>query len=167
LHDKVGTLTKLITDVNETFPVYNPVTQTKVGQDASVGQLYALIWSVYMNEAIKRDAALAKAATENDYRVQAEVAARAYDTEAAALAATFDIENAAALDAATALAATKATDEEKALVMAEYDANREIQSTALNASLATLKANYEASKLTQAEAAKAAAKAAYDAIMNE
>jgi hypothetical protein len=74
--------------------------------------------------------------------------------------------SAAALAAAVALADTKATEEEKALVMAEQAADQEIRSSALDADLAALKASYDAAVVTDAAAAIAAAQAAYDAVMN-
>lgn len=166
LHDKVGTLTKLITDVNETFPIYNPVTQTKVGQDASIGQLYALIWSVYMNEALKRDAYNAKTESLRVSQDQATAAAAAYQDEVNAVNATFTSDDATARAAAEALADTKATEEEKALVMAAYAADLEIRGNALAATLASMAGIYDAARIANAEAAAAAAQAAYDAVMN-
>lgn len=52
-------LTKLVTDYTETFDIYDPTTQLKTGQTMPIAQIYALIWSFYMNEAVKRDIAAA------------------------------------------------------------------------------------------------------------
>ena len=84
LHDKVGTITMVVDDYTATFPVYDPTTQVKTGTTGTVAQLYAMIWSVYMHQAVLRDAYLAKGAvlqafnvTDQANRVAAEAAAAA------------------------------------------------------------------------------------------
>lgn len=166
IHDKVGSLTKLITNINETFPIYNPATQTKVGQDASIGQLYALIWSVYMHEAVKRDAEQARFDSEQASRLLEETYAANYSSANLALHVAFDSEDATLYAAAVELAATKVTTEEKASVMADYQAAKDVRLATLTAAVVDLTASYEAAKKTRADAAVVAAAAAYTAVIN-
>lgn len=46
------------------FPVLNPVTGQATGDSATGGMVYALVWSLVMAEAAKRDAHLASLATD-------------------------------------------------------------------------------------------------------
>lgn len=166
IHDEAGTITKPIGDYNETFPVYNPMTQVKTGQTASIAQLYAMIWSVYMNEAVLRDAYLAKVAVGNAGR-DAEIAAQAaYEASIRDVSAAFDTQDAADLAAATADAETKATQDEKDAVMAAYAAAKQTKVTAVDAELTTLRTDYATAKAAAATKLVTDAQAAYDAVIN-
>lgn len=165
LHDDVGTITKLINKFDETFPVYDPVTQVKTGQDASIAQLYALIWSVYMNEAISRDAHLAKAAVFEAYRQQSYTDKIAMEEAVAAIYRTFDEQDALDLASATALSETKTTQAEKDEVMANYAANKQAASVSANASAQALRDTYATDSAAAEAQSVIDAQAAYDAVM--
>lgn len=56
VHDELrAPIVKNITNLSETVPLYNPITQQKIGKDVTLQDVYVMIWSVYMNEALKRD----------------------------------------------------------------------------------------------------------------
>lgn len=55
-----GSVTKHFIDPADTFPVLNPTNGEPTGQTCSHGQLYALLWSLYMDSAAERDAAEAE-----------------------------------------------------------------------------------------------------------
>lgn len=51
-----GCVTEEFTDPNVLFPMLNPATNAPTGQDASYGALYAMLFSLYMYLAKRRDA---------------------------------------------------------------------------------------------------------------
>lgn len=55
IHQPVGGINMAVTDPTTAFDVYDPDTQEKTGATATLSQIYTLIWSVYMTEALKRD----------------------------------------------------------------------------------------------------------------
>lgn len=148
-HDKLiadsqgGVLLKNVNDYNEMFTLWNPSTQTRTDKQVSMGEVYALIWSVYMNEALKRDAGIAKQKFIDDFWAEDKVkrdtqgfqvkaledaflqqdATDLATAEAAAQALEDQFVEQDALDKAAAeeLAATKETDEEKQAVMIAYE----------------------------------------------
>jgi hypothetical protein len=165
LHDNLSTMTKLINNYSETFPIYNPVTQAKTGATGTVAQLYAMIWSVYMNEAVYRDAHLAKVAVLDAFQVQDRANKVAADAAVALIWANFTTADAAALVTATALADTMATPEEKAVVMADYEAAKATAYTAASDAAALVVTNYDAAKVAAEAQSVIDAQAAYDAVL--
>lgn len=51
-----GSVTEEFTDPAVLFPMLDPVTNAPIGQDASYGALYAMLFSVYIYLAKRRDA---------------------------------------------------------------------------------------------------------------
>jgi hypothetical protein len=166
LHDNLSTITMLINDYAATFPVYNPVTQVKTGTTGTVAQLYAMIWSVYINQAVLRDAYLATVAVEQAAQTAAQVASAKVITDVAALYAAFTTEDANDLAAAEALAATKATQEEKDVVMADYQTAKAAKVVALTTATDLVRSNAETAATAAAAQAVIDAQAAYDAVIN-
>lgn len=166
LKENLSTITKIVSNYGETFPVYNPVTQAKTGQMGSVAQLYALIWSVYMNEAVQRDAHLAKVAVEEAGRVAAQQAQVVYSQALGAANQAFADQDATDLATANALAETKATQEEKDAVMAEYATARAVKAEAYATQVDTLTNTYNAESAAAATQLIINAQAAYDAVIN-
>lgn len=52
-----GSVTKHFVDPSATFAVLDPANGVPTGQTCSHGQLYALLWSLYMDSVAERDAA--------------------------------------------------------------------------------------------------------------
>ena len=165
LHDNLSTMTKIVNNYAETFPVYDPATQLKTGATGSVAQLYAMIWSVYMNEAVHRDAHSAKVAVMEAARIAADAARIAADAAVALIWSDLATADAANLATATALAATLPTQEEKDAVMAAYN-TAALAATASATTAATLvTTNYNAAKVAAEAQALIDAQAAYDAVL--
>jgi hypothetical protein len=167
LYDNLGLLTKNITNFYEVFPIYNPTTQVKTGQMANVAQLYAMIWSVYMNEAVHRDAHLAHAAVLAAFEKHDAIDKINMDAAIATIWSEFATNDAVALATAEALAATKSTQAEMDAVMEEYAAARIAAETVERSAAETVRLNYEADRaagyaqaLVEAAAAEAAVIAA-------
>jgi len=51
-----GSVQEALTDPGVTFPLVNPATGELLGQDVSYGALYAMLFSLYMHLAHRRDA---------------------------------------------------------------------------------------------------------------
>jgi hypothetical protein len=63
LTNHIGQLEESMMDVNKTFDIYDPTTETKVGVTSSYLQLYILIYSLYNTLARERDDSLVVGAT--------------------------------------------------------------------------------------------------------
>lgn len=166
LKDPQGTITMLVNNFNDSFPVYNPLTQAKTGTNGTIAQLYALVWSVYMHQAVQRDAHLAKVAVEQAAQTASNALRTQHQADIAALSAAFDAADATDLAAAEALAATKATQEEKDVVMADYQTAREVKVVAVNAAIDAANNTYNAAVVAASTKAATDAQVAYDAVMN-
>jgi hypothetical protein len=161
-----GGINKIIDDYSYQVPVYNPLTQQKTGQSAPISQIYTLIWSVYMHEATKRDAALAKALVKQSYVTVCATKLEAFRVVTTALGTDFFTQDTADFLAAQALADTKETPEEKAAVMADYDTARNVKLLQKNTEVQTATEAYNDDKVASDAQNELDAQAAYDAIMN-
>jgi len=63
-----GSINKDFTDPSATFPLLDPSTGNPVGSVISHGEVYAVLWSLYMALAAERDAAIVEEPPPVDFR---------------------------------------------------------------------------------------------------
>lgn len=161
-----GVIKKTVNDLNESFNVYDPVTQQKTGEVAQLSTVYGLIWSVYMNEALKRDAEAAKQKILFEFNKWNEQARQTTISSIANIHSAVDSQEPALLNEAIILAATKVTEEEKKAVMDAYEADKQFRKSEATAQGVEIMQSYtRESSLRQAQA-EAEAQAAYDQVIN-
>jgi len=158
-------LTKIIDDYGYEFPVYNPLTQQKTGQTSTAAQVYAIIWSVYMFEATKRDAQKAKDKVLSVFEASALAALDTAHVAAAAVRDQFAAQD--AMDYAEALDAADAapTQEFKDAIMVAYETSKaQKKADSEAAANKAVSDQLEASAVLRVQAV-IDAQAAYDRVM--
>lgn len=161
-----GGLSKQITDLAESFPVYDPRTQTRTGNMSTIQNAYVLIWSYYMHLALMRDGEVARKAVIAKFWEQDKIDRDASGEQISKLESDFAAQDAADLVSAQALAATKPTPEEQQAVMDSYNSSRAEKVNVLNAQIQAIKDAYDSGKTSGLAAAELAGQAAYDTIVN-
>jgi hypothetical protein len=166
LHDALLLpISKTFSDPAYAFPIYNPTNQQKTGQSATVAQVYALIWSVYMFEATKRDATKAKDAVLAQFEATAMAAMAAAIASAKPVRDAFSAQDAVDKAALLAAIATAATQDEKDAATVAYDIARSAKLAASEAQANALVNDQIALNDTQRVQAVIDAQAAYDSVM--